>query len=108
MLEVLPPHEPRSSRSEAQSEIRNPKSEIRNSESLLLPNGIGGNARPPRPSPPGEGEARTVPGIFTPLGVELFHGDSRRRLLRFRSSLCLRLFCGHLQRVKLLCIPRFC
>src|SRR2546429_613728 len=35
----------------------------------------------PRPSPPGEGEARTVPGIFTPFGVELLHGDSRRRLL---------------------------
>src|SRR5207302_2175865 len=24
----------------------------------------------PRPSPPGEGEARTVPGIFTPFGVK--------------------------------------
>src|SRR5438093_100143 len=34
----------------------------------------------PRPSPPGEGEARTVPGIFAPFGVELLHGDSRRRL----------------------------
>src|SRR5437879_4246326 len=34
----------------------------------------------PRPSPPGEGEARTVLGIFTPFGVELLHGDSRRLL----------------------------
>ena len=31
----------------------------------------------PRPSPR---RARTVPGIFTPFGVELLHGDSRRRL----------------------------
>src|SRR3989440_9403899 len=31
----------------------------------------------PGPLPhPGEGEARTVPGIFTPFGVELLHGDS--------------------------------
>ena len=29
----------------------------------------------------GRGEARAVPGIFTPFGVELLHGDSRRRLL---------------------------
>src|SRR5205823_7812318 len=36
-----------------------------------------------RYSPPGEGEARTVLGIFTPFGVELVHGDSRR-LLRER------------------------
>src|SRR5207302_1972275 len=28
----------------------------------------------PRPSPPGEGEARTVPGILTPFGVELLQG----------------------------------
>src|SRR5438046_5890103 len=33
-----------------------------------------------RPSPPGEGEARTLPGIFTPFGVEYLHGNSRRRL----------------------------
>ena len=30
----------------------------------------------------GRGEARTGPGIFTPFGVELLHGDSRRRLFR--------------------------
>src|SRR5947199_10836629 len=28
----------------------------------------------------GRGKARTVPGIFAPFGVELLHGDSRRRL----------------------------
>src|SRR5438046_10190865 len=38
-------------------------------------NGIRGNARPhPGPLPQERGEARTVPGIFTPLGVELLHG----------------------------------
>src|SRR5438046_6229966 len=43
--------------------------------------GIGGNARPhPGPLPQERGEARTVPGIFTPFGVELLHGDSRRLL----------------------------
>src|SRR5438034_2214375 len=64
--------------------------------------GIGGNARPhpafagrsqsghlqqncyggrrPGPLPQERGEARTVPGIFAPFGVELLHGDSRRLL----------------------------
>src|SRR5947207_11881270 len=51
------------------------------SQSLLLREGDWRKRSPsPRPSPPGEGEARTVPGIFTPFGVELLHGDSRRLL----------------------------
>src|SRR5437762_2288732 len=36
---------------------------------------------------PRRGEARTVPGIFTPFGVELLHGDLRRRLRFFRRAL---------------------
>src|SRR5439155_22661721 len=53
--------------------LRGPKP-IRSSSAELL------RRAKARPSPPGEGEARTVPGIFTPFGVELLHGDSRRLL----------------------------
>src|SRR5437016_5685184 len=45
------------------------------------------------PSPPGEGEARTVPAIFTPFGVELLHGDLRRRLQSASRILLLLLLC---------------
>src|SRR2546423_12362576 len=46
--------------------------------SLLIRKWDWRDARPhPGPLPPGEGEARTVPGIFTLFGVELLHGDSQ-------------------------------
>src|SRR5256886_14250645 len=61
------------------SEIGNLKSEI--ARASYSENGIGGNARPhPGPLPQERGEARTVPRIFAPFGVELLHGDSRRLL----------------------------
>src|SRR5437660_8095626 len=81
------------------SEIGNLKSEI--ARASYSENGIGGNARPHpafagrsqsghlqqncyggrRPGPlPQERRNTTAPGIFTPFGVELLHGDLRQLL----------------------------
>ena len=55
---------------------------FRAAESELPPKmGLEKRSPSPRPSPPGEGEARTVLGIYTPFGVELLHGDLRLAMM---------------------------
>ena len=72
---------------------RNPADLRHGTSASYSENGLEKRSPSPRPSPPGEGEARTVPGIFTPFGVELLHGDLRRRLQSASRIFLLLLLC---------------